>query len=448
LANFLQRWFDKQVTEQVSAMLPAAVEARVEEVLPARIEAEVEKRSVGISDTAGMMKLLNLVGDGSGVPNVTDHTITTLAPLVRALGIVCGACAKLPLSVYQFGTKGPNLLPNHPAHQLCNVAPDGYCTPYRFWWQMWANRFLSGGAGAEIIRNANGRPVRLRLMRFGCRPYQVWPTDPIRYWDNETGMLYDEDDVLYLPGLLDISGHQVRSLSEMFRDDFGESLAQTLLSKTLFKQGVYPAAVYGYTATKAGLKGDESFSDDISRYFGGLDRAGKVIPIPNMDKFVPLPKVSFVDAQMIQQRKWSLQMIAIMFGLTPDMLGDTEKQSYATVEATSKNFILYTLDPLLTERDQEAVMKLLGTSQRGRVFIETKVDETMWMLPKDRMDFFWKKFQMGAMSADEIRAYDNEPPIPDGSGGKYYVQAQLIPTDQIADFWSSKNATNGTQPTA
>jgi len=50
---------------------------------------------------------------------------------------------------------------------------------------------------------------------------------------------------------------------------------------------------------------------------------------------------------------------------------------------------------------------------------------------------------MGALSADEIRAYDNEAPIEDGSGGKYYVQAQLIPTDQIEAFWKSKNATNG-----
>jgi HK97 family phage portal protein len=407
-----------------------------------------EARSVGISDTAGMMRLLNLASDGSGVPNVNDHTIETIPALVRALNIVAGACAKLPLSVYQLGIKGPNLLPNHPAHQLCNVAPDGYCTPYRFWWQMWANRFLSGGAGAEIIRNANGRPVRLRLMRFGCQPYQIMPDDLIRYWDNETGKLYDEEDVIYLPGLMVRSGHTVQTLSQAFRNDFGESLAQTLLSQTLFKQGVYPAAVYGYTGTRSSFnKSDEDFSTDISRYFGGLDRAGKVIPIPNMDKFQQLNKVSFVDAQMIQMRKWSIQMIATMFGLTPDMLGDTEKSSYATVEATSKNFILYTLDPLLTERDQEVTMKLPATYERGLVFIETKVDETMWMLPKDRAEYWWKKFQMGALSADEIRAYDNEAPIEDGSGGKYYVQAQLIPTDQIEAFWKTKNATNGTQPT-
>jgi HK97 family phage portal protein len=342
------------------------------------------------------------------------------------------------------GGKGPELLPDHPAHQLCNVEPDGYMTPYRFWWQMWANRFLSGGAGAEIIRNKNGRPVRLRLMRMGCQPYQTWPTDPLRYWDNETSKVYDEADVLYLPGLMVRGGfNRCLTLAQAFRNDFGEALAQTLLSQTLFKQGVYPAAVYGYTGTKAGLKGDENFADDISRYFGGLDRAGKVIPIPNMDKFQQLNKVSFVDSQMIQQRKWSLQQIATMFGLTPDMLGDTEKQSYATVEATSKNFILYTLDPMLTERDQEACMKLLASYEKGGVFIETKVDETMWMLPKDRAEYWWKKFQMGALSADEIRAYDNEPPIEDGSGGKYYVQAQLIPTDQIEAFWKTKNATNG-----
>lgn len=407
---------------------------------------KAEKRSVGVADTTGMLKLLNLVGDGSGVPAVTDRTIETIPAVVRALNIVAGACAKLPVSVYRVGERGPKDLPSHPAHILCNTKPDGYCTPYRFWWLMWANRFLSGGAGAEIIRNANGRPVRLRLMRFGCQPYQSMHTDPIRYWDNETGKLYAEEDVLYLPGLMvRADGRAVQTMAQAFRADFGEAMAQTLLSQTLFKQGVYPAAVYGYTGNKASMKGDESFADDISRYFGGLDRAGKVLPIPNMDKFVQLKQHNFVDSQMIQQRKWSLATIATMFGLTPDMLGDTEKQSYATVEATSKNFILYTLDPLLTERDQEAAMKLLSENELGRVNIETRVDETMWMLPKDRADFWWKKFQMGAMCADEVRAYENLPPLEDGSGGKFYVQAQLIPTDQIADFWQTKNNQNGTQ---
>jgi phage portal protein BeeE len=137
-----------------------------------------------------------------------------------------------------------------------------------------------------------------------------------------------------------------------------------------------------------------------------------------------------------------------MFGLPPDMLGQTDKQSYAYSETSAKHFILYTLDPKLTERDQELCMKLLTSFEQGRIFIETHVNEALWMLPKDRAEYWWKKFQMGAISADEIRAYDNEAPVPDGHGQKYYVQAQLIPTDQIADFWTGKNANPGSQPTA
>lgn len=440
MANKIQIWLSRNLL----GIDPEAVESSI-----VNRQSEIgEQRSVGISDTAGMMRLLNLAADGQ--VNVNDHTIETIPAVIRAVNIVCGALAKLPLTVGSQAQDGTiKLRPNHPVAQVCNLSPDGINTPYRFWWQMWANAYLSGGAGAEIIRNANGRPVALRLMRFGASPYQVWPDDPMRYWDNETGRLYDAADVLYIPGLLVRDGHTTCTLSQMFKNDFGEQLAQTLLSMTLFKQGVYPAAVYGYQGTKSSMKGDEETSLEISRYFGGLDKAGRVLPIANMDKFLQLKQHSFVDSQMIEQRKWGLNSIALMFGIPSDMLGSNEKQSYSYSEQSAKQFIMYTLDPQLTQRDQEVKMKLLTTAEMSSMIVETHVNEAMWMVPKDRAEYWWKKFQMGAINADEIRAYDNEAPIPDGSGKNFYVQAQLIPTNQIADFWAAKNGQEtGTPPAA
>jgi phage portal protein BeeE len=129
-----------------------------------------------------------------------------------------------------------------------------------------------------------------------------------------------------------------------------------------------------------------------------------------------------------------------MFGIPADMLGESDKQSYSSTDNSAKGFILYTLDPQLTGRDQELMMKLLASNEQGRVHIETKIIEANWMSPKDRIEYNWKKFQMGALKPNELRAYDNEAPVP--GGDKTYVQAQLIPVDQIEEFWKSKNPTS------
>ena len=438
--SFFDSWFgiSERVNAQVEALLPAKVEERV--------SAEIEKRSVGISNTAGMMQLLNIATEG-GVPNVSDNTIETIPALVRAVDILCGACAKLPETIFDNSGKVGRPLPNHHIAQLLNGSPDGQLTSYVWKWNMWANRCLSGGGGAEIIRNTNGRPISLRLMRHGAQPYQTWPNDPIRYWDNETGKLYDAIDVIYLPGIMVRVGRdRFLPLAQAFKNTFGEQLAQTMLSMTLFKQGVYPAAVYGYTGTKGTLGGDVKLSDDISNYFGGLDRAGKVIPIPGMDKFQQLNKVSMVDSQAIDMRKWGKSEIALMFGLPDDMLGNTDKQSYAFSINTAKQFKEYTLDPKLTMWNQELTMKLMTDGEKTRrLCVETMVHENMWMLPSDRMDYFKKLFEMGAITPNEIRAYENMQPIE--GGDEPYLQSQYIPVRLSEGFWTSQTKNTGSQPT-
>lgn len=405
-----------------------------------------EQRSVGValSNTPGMMQLLNLSDDNV---NVTDTTIEGIPALQLAVDLIASSVAKLDTVVTEVMKKGPALqLPRHHANILINVAPNDEQTPYNFKYAIVANAILSGGGGAEIIRNDNGKPISLRLMRHGCTPYKINTYDPLRYWDNETGKIFDPEDVLFLPGIFIRDGYSAKPLALVFKNVFGEALGQTLLANTLFKQGVYPSAVYSYTGTKTSAKGDEATAVDISRYFGGLEKAGMVIPIPNMDKFTPIPRVSFVDSQMIESRKFTIADVARITGVPADMLGETDKQSYSFSEMSAKRFLLYCIDPWLTKFQQEMQAKLLYSYELGKIRIEFQVDETIWMLPKDRAEYWNKLFQMGAKSPNEIRAYNNETPIE--GGDEYYVQSQLIPISIIKAFWTSKNATNGgTQPT-
>ena len=199
--------------------------------------------------------------------------------------------------------------------------------------------------------------------------------------------------------------------------------------------------MYSYTGMKGSAKGDEAMSRDISRYFGGLERAGMVLPIPNMDKFQQLKPVSPADFQMMEARKWTIAEISRITGVPPEMLAESDKQSYGYSEQSAKSFISNTLDPWLTKRDQELRKKLFTEAEKRTLTVESKVDETMWMLPKDRVEYWWKLFQMGAITANEIRAYLNMNAV-DG-GGQSLVQVNLAPLDAIGTL---HNANEQGQP--
>lgn len=394
-----------------------------------------EARGVGIENTPAMLSLLNM---SEGNVRVDDITVVSIPALTRAIEIVANAVAKLPIQVFTRRQGVIREMDDHPISFMCNVSPNDEQTPFAFWWAMVCNAFLAGGGGAEIVRDEIGNPTALRLMRHGCTAYKTRPEDPLRYWDNELGKLFFPEDVIYLPGIMLRDGFLCRPLAHVFKNTFGEPLAQTLLANTLYKQGVYPSAVYSYTGIKGNPRGDEALSRDISRYFGGLEKAGMVLPIPNMDKFTQLKPISAVDSQLMDARKWTIAEISRITGVPPDMLGEGDKQSYAYSEMSAKAFIQYTLDPWITKRDQELRKKLLKEGERTQVHVETHVDETMWMLPKDRVDYWWKLFQMGALSPDEIRSYLNMNPIE--GGDKRFVQVNLAPLTQIENIHANGNA--------
>jgi HK97 family phage portal protein len=165
-----------------------------------------------------------------------------------------------------------------------------------------------------------------------------------------------------------------------------------------------------------------------------------VLPIPNMDKFQQLKPVSPADFQMMEARKWTVAEISRITGVPPEMLAESDKQSYGYSEQSAKSFVTNTLDPWLTKRDQELRKKLLTNAEKRIIRVESHVDETMWMLPKDRVEYWYKLFQMGAITANEIRAYLNMNPVP--GGDQSMVQVNLAPLEMIGTIHNSNNNGN------
>lgn len=383
-----------------------------------------EKRSVSISDGAALVRLFPQLANS---PNVTTETIKGISALWRALDILGSAFAGLPVKFYTRNRGKIDVLDQHPASIAMNISPNDEQIPFAFWYSMIVNALLKGGGGAEIIRDTRGNVASLRLMRHGCQPYKPFVDSELMYYDNETGKMYFPAEVFYLPGLLISDGNKATSLIEAFKNEFGVELAAILTGKNFMTNAT---SLSGWIEQDVNARksispeGKAALEEDFRRKYGTADNAGEVAFLDVGMKFHPIQPANMRDATYVEIRKFNVSTVARITGVSADMLMETEKQSYSFSTESTQRFYQWTLDPWLTKRDQEATAKLLAFNEKGRIKIETEVDETMWMLPEKRVEYWNKLFQMGAMSPNDILAYLNRNPIE--GGDDYFIQQNLI----------------------
>lgn len=122
------------------------------------------------------------------------------------------------------------------------------------------------------------------------------------------------------------------------------------------------------------------------------------------------------EAQFVQTMKMTTNQVAAIYGIPPEMIGGESGSSmtYANVEQQQINFVMFTLRPWLVTLET-AFSALLPNRQYVKFNADALIRadlKTRWEVNKLRVD-------MGAANLDEIRAQEDQPPLPAGQGQKY-----------------------------
>lgn len=392
-------------------------------ILPEEQAIITEQRNVPTSDTASVMDLFNL--SQSGV-KVNENTALGISSLWRAVDLMASLLATMPKKLYRRDTQGQiSLESGHSASLLIEFMLNDEYPPFDFWYALVANAYLRGGGGAEIIRNNNGRPVSLRLMRHGVTAYKPFKDSELIFYDNEDGRSYPAENVLYFPGLMVMDGTKAKSILTSFKDAFGEEISHKMMVSNFLKVGPLIGGVYT-TARKLDDTQKQSISSTFGRFFGGAKNAAKIVPIGNGETFTQFKPLSFADAQMVDMKQIRIGDVARMFGIPVSLLMELNKPSYNSLEQLFKQFLITTLDPRVTRLDQELNRKLLSTAELGAgYYFESVVDELMWMDAKSRAEYWKTLSHIGAITPNEVRQYNNWNNVK--GGDEPLVQMQLVP---------------------
>jgi HK97 family phage portal protein len=333
------------------------------------------------------------------------------------------------MRVYRKRAKGGrDVADDHPLFDLLCRSPNAEMTPGRFMLMIVASIVIRGNAYVEKRRIGN-RVVSLEPLL----PQNV----TVR---RENGRLvYDvldgvggkrtlkADDVMHIRGFgIDgICGAQPISHG---REVIGAATAANEASAKIFAQGMQASGVLSTDATLSPVQ-REQFGTNLTKYTQST-AVGKLMLLENGMTYQGIA-MNPEDAQMLETRGFNVEEICRWFGVPPFMVGHMDKASSwaSSVEAQNLHFLTSCLRPILDNIEQEIIRCLIPRAEWGIVYAEFSVEGLLRADSAGRAAYYNILLQNGVYNRNEVRAKENEPPIP--GGDIYTVQVNLTPLHML-----------------
>lgn len=390
--------------------------------------APLENPAVSLQDPAAWEQYFGGAATEAGV-SVTPTTAMGHPPLWRAINLISGGVAKLPLDVFRRlpdGAKEKD--PTHPAYKLLKKRSSRHIKSFTLKQTIVSHALLRGNGYAFIERNNRGEPTQLILL------------DP-----DITFPAMEGADLWYVT---EIRGEQVRIPSaDIFHvkglghDGLKGYDVVTLLAEALsvgIAASRFGARFFGAGANVSGIlqvpghfneQKIKATMDAWSQMNQGLSNSHKVALLQDGTKFVPLT-VNPAQSQFLETREYEVRTIHCITGCPSSKLGDPTHMSYSSLEAENEAFLTDCLDTWLQEIESEANFKLLTEAQQEQDshFVEFNRRAILRMSANDRANYYTRMQTFGNLSINEVRAAENMPPVENGD--QLYRQANLV---EVAD---------------
>lgn len=340
---------------------------------------------------------------------VTEQTSLGMPAVWRAVNLLAGTVASLPLHAYRSSEGGRTVQTTGRAASLLET-PHPDMTRFELWETVMAHMLLWGNAYLWLGRNQLGQVVEL------------WPIHPSRVKvgrTSETGRKvyqidggereHDDSSILHLPAF-GYDGVCGVSPIRIAREGIGLALAAEEYGARLFGSG---SLATGLLQTEQRLTPDQAdiLQERWKTKRAGLKSAHETIVLDRGATFTQLT-IPPGDAQFIESRRFQISEVARMFGVPPHMLMDTEKStSWGTgIEQQGIGFVVYTLRPWLT-RTEQRITRVLKPEP---VYAKFAVEGLLRGDSASRLAFYKGMWEIGALNTDEVRALEERGPVEGG----------------------------------
>lgn len=320
---------------------------------------------------------------------------------------------QLPIRLYRHEGDRKVEIKSGREHRIFTMRPNPYQT-----WQNLSEQYVTsmeslGHFAAEIRRNRYGNVYEIRpfkhqnnvnaQMDANGEVYYTYSTNDGK--GRVTTKTYAFDDILYI-NQFTLDGYTGISTITQCALAIGTAVAGEEHSAALFENGAMPMGV---------LSTDESFGDDEeavqrlrqqwNELHNGSKNSGKTAILEYGLKYTPLTMTA-VDAQLLEQRKFSREQIASMFRVPLHMLQAASGMKYSNIEMNNMGFFRDSLMPMATKLEA-AISEILPENH----FIKFNEEEFTRGDRKALVENVEREWEAGAISFNQMRVKLGYDPI-------------------------------------
>lgn len=343
----------------------------------------------------------------SGKKALKENTVY-ICTKIRAESI-----GKLSLKVY----KEREEYKEHELYYLLKYKPNPLMNSINFWKCIEAQRTLKGNAYAYIERNKKGKVTGIYPIdsdnvtkviddsNFLSSLSKVWYI----VIDNKgiKHKLYS-DEILHFIGDITLDGLIGIAPLEYLKCTVENGRATQEFVNKFFKNGLSTKGVIQYVGD-LDEKAKRTFRKEFESMSNGLENAHSVSLLPLGYQFQPL-SLSMADAQFLENSKLTKREIAAAFGMKSYHLNDLERATFNNLTEQQKDFYITTLQPSLTNYEQEMQDKLFSQYETLKdVRVEFNVDTILRSDIKTIYESYRIGIQSGFLSPNEVRKKENLP---------------------------------------
>lgn len=388
-------------------------------------EANIEKKDIvpwrggalSTENSDNFVRNQATIAEVSDVLRQSGRNALGLSATWACVNLIAGTIASLPLIVYRRENGISRPAPDHPLYWLLHEDPNFDQTAVDFWEYMAAGIELQGNAYAEIRRGTAGvtsllpiRPdvVTARRLASGRIEY--------RWTEDGREQIRADRDVLHIRGPLGDALSGVSTLTAC-RGAFDAALAADGAAETIFSNGIRTSGIFSTDASVSLTKEQrKEFDDYLREKYLGARNQGRPLLLDRGMKFHPMD-LTPEDAQMIETRGWGVEEICRIFSVPPHLVGHMagNTQLGSSIEEQTLGFVKFHLRKRLKRIEKAVGKQLLTRAERqSGLSVEFNLEGLLRADHKGRAEFYESGLKNKWRTINEVRAHENEPPVPWG----------------------------------
>lgn len=393
------------------------------------------KRSKKIKNETDSISLNPTINDLNSFFNSYDISGSKLtsATYYACMLIRCNSIAKLPLNLLFKDNKGTKKAVNHSVYNLLKYRPNAFMSTHDFLWATEFMRLEYGNAYWVADSDSKGNITALYLL--DSRNVSIL-IDDIGIMDNINDMyyvytdvrkgqlIYNANNIIHFKNFA-IDGIRGRGIKYYLSDLISNEQYATNVIKNRYQTGLQDPLIVEYTGDLNDTKTAKIKNKFAS--LGGVQNAGKVVPIPSDFKVSQL-ETKLVNNQFFELQGITATHIANAFGIKPFQLSNINKST--DVEEQNKIFYSDTLQDVLTLYEQEITYKLLSNKERINYFFKFDIDSLLRSNLTSRTASYIAGINNGYMTPAEVREKEDLPYI-NGTDKLIIGNGASIPLDDL-----------------